>query len=562
VESRIVRRATDLARKALNAIRGSSGDRPRLTMKEDAGKRPRDWKALVARADSEFLGHGGEYATSSLENVREQTLGRRYGDKSIALAERSGPLPLGPLAGAVPLAPVLARAVVSQQTGDTERTGGNTTVDALRRQVLTSLFEAHLRMVRLAAEGHATMPRPNDAPEVMSAAREMEDHRLLRPIVERIERLEAAVLERRFPTRFIELQDRVRSAMNRESTSRHSHLVLPSSTALRQHLRERSFLLPIETVESLRVAIEHSQLVVLEGVPGTGKSRLARLLAEIVLQGGAECYRFEAMTPDTRSEDIVGGRTFVDGHVGPGLGCLTDAVLRCYERAGGVWLVLDELNRGNADAALSPILDALSGQGGSICHPFIFPQSQHEEANLSLPGRFRIIGTMNALDVELYCVSHALRRRMAVVKIPILDYDDEKVLLEERISDSRQMTAQRGLPNLGGAVEGMLVRQVLEFAARLRRVSGSGSSAEYAAAAFGAAPLLRVLDSVISIITAEVRSEQEVAGLLDAAATVFLAPLLSSCGTRALRDIVAEIESEYPATAARLRESIESRSVV
>lgn len=153
------------------------------------------------------------------------------------------------------------------------------------------------------------------------------------------------------------------------------------------------------------------KFIVLEGAPGTGKTRLAKILAEKL---GATSF-FTQFHAETSYSDFIYG-------IKPKLNELT----LNYEEQKGIFiesikyakdnplarvvLIIDEINRANLANILGPIF-------------YLFEYKMVED-NVELeiggglklkkvPDNFYVIGTMNTADRSLAVVDFALRRRFA-----------------------------------------------------------------------------------------------------------------------------------------------------
>ncbi len=170
--------------------------------------------------------------------------------------------------------------------------------------------------------------------------------------------------------------------------------------------------------------------VILQGPPGTGKSSLARAL----------CQAFNvSVFPVTAHEDWtvfdVVGRVELRLHgdrkeeIVPVNGYFTESVIRCAnatvrhfdepQEPQAEWLLIDELNRAHIDRAFGELFTVL---GTDAALPVTLPHQREGNRNLVVPGRFRIVATLNSFDRQFVNnLSHAIRRRFTFITVTIPD---------------------------------------------------------------------------------------------------------------------------------------------
>ena len=232
-----------------------------------------------------------------------------------------------------------------------------------------------------------------------------------------------------------------------------------TTASLTEAAESRGLRFPLAVIEQLVASIDAGKHVILTGPPGTGKTTLSYLAAEVANRAML-CTGFlptTATTEWTTFETIGGFQPTQEGLIfRPGM--FVDAI------ESGRWLVIDELNRSNFDRAFGQLFTVLSGQ--PVVLPFKRAGRQEPVAlvpsgvdappdtdAIRVPASWRIIATMNVFDKNLlFEMSYALMRRFAFVEVTSPDDDVFRDLLAPHHDVATDLLLLRRFRDLGPAV--------------------------------------------------------------------------------------------------------------
>ncbi|NOY46204.1 MAG: hypothetical protein GXP50_12260 [Deltaproteobacteria bacterium] len=208
------------------------------------------------------------------------------------------------------------------------------------------------------------------------------------------------------------------------------------------YFKEAGFHFPRTVITSYVLSLATKPFVILTGISGTGKTKIAQLFARYVAEGEEGRHAFVSVRPDwTDNRGILGFYNLLTQQYQPTevlrvLLCAHEELARAREEGRTprpYFVILDEMNLAKVEQYFSDFLSCmesrLGGRGEPLClhdQPGAVPGPGHEGADLRVPPRLVIpenlyvTGTVN-VDETTYMFSPKVLDRANVIEFNEVD---------------------------------------------------------------------------------------------------------------------------------------------
>lgn len=185
------------------------------------------------------------------------------------------------------------------------------------------------------------------------------------------------------------------------------------------HAALRSGMFASPSVEEVAALLRQRRFVILQGAPGTGKTRTAEKVKDLHFGGRGMTVQFH---PAVTYEDFVVGLSPDASERNLRFDVRSGWLLEAAKAAKDApfLLVVDEINRADLGKVLGEAIYLFepSEVGGEKARKVRLPHATDGSPEFSLPENLYVLATMNTADRSIASMDLAVRRRFAFVTVP------------------------------------------------------------------------------------------------------------------------------------------------
>lgn len=200
---------------------------------------------------------------------------------------------------------------------------------------------------------------------------------------------------------------------------------------IKKYIKVKGFTYADGMIENFYLSLKSKPFVLLAGISGTGKTRLAKLFAEAVGSTSANGrYKMVSVRPDWSDSSDLFGHVDLNGKFVPGV--VLDFVKQAEENTKyPYFLCLDEMNLARVEYYLSDVLSVIETRDimdGRIVSDPLVPMSlyggdaaaERKYGNIQFPENLYIIGTVN-MDETTFPFSKKVLDRANTIEFSYVD---------------------------------------------------------------------------------------------------------------------------------------------
>ncbi|AST56490.1 atpase [Thermoanaerobacterium thermosaccharolyticum] len=239
---------------------------------------------------------------------------------------------------------------------------------------------------------------------------------------------------------------------SREESTQNEHMentynIKEEITNIKNYIRSRGFLYDDNLIENYYLSLKTKPFLILAGISGTGKSKLARLFAEAIgAIAGNRRFKLVPVRPDwSDSTDLLGYKD-LNGRFHPGV--LTTFVKDAMENPQKPYFfVLDEMNLARVEYYFSDVLSIIESRNKvnkTIVSDSLLNRELLDSASFSdygdiyIPDNLYFIGTVN-MDETTFPFSKKVLDRANVIELSDVDlgyaFEDVEEVLPKTLNN-------------------------------------------------------------------------------------------------------------------------------